>query len=167
MGLAVQTTRVQYSPLDYEAEIARMHARLMEAERERDEALVKLDMLQLLHGSGPKERRVEDAQCGWLTRGMVIVLAVLAVKGRLVSKDTMMRALEHYGDMTSENAKILDVYICKIRQRLAQHNIDVRIKTVWGRGWQIEAETLQAARALLWWDAVDTPPQSAANSSNF
>lgn len=31
--------------------------------------------------------------------------------------------------------KILDVFICKIRKKLAEHGIE--IKTIWGRGWQI------------------------------
>ena len=47
--------------------------------------------------------------------------------------------------------KIIDVFICKLRKKLAQAGADNLIGTVWGRGYMIREpvnEVIPAARAM-------------------
>lgn len=37
--------------------------------------------------------------------------------------------------------KILDVMICKIRRKLMEGQAQIRIETIWGRGWRMTAES--------------------------
>lgn len=57
-------------------------------------------------------------------------------KGHPVQKDTMLDYL--YGGMDEPDAKILDVFICTLRKKLAASNDgDNCIRTVWGRGYAL------------------------------
>ena len=55
-------------------------------------------------------------------------------KGATLTKETFLNNL--YGGMDEPDAKIIDVFICKLRKKLAVasqgHNF---IETVWGRGY--------------------------------
>lgn len=54
----------------------------------------------------------------------------------LVSKDALLTHLYAYSE--EPGARIIDVYVCKIRQKLAQSGCsDVTIDTVWGAGYRL------------------------------
>jgi two-component system cell cycle response regulator CtrA len=58
-------------------------------------------------------------------------------KGMLVSKDTLLNHL--YGGMDEPEHKIVDVFICKLRKKLAATSDGTNyIRTVWGRGYIID-----------------------------
>lgn len=59
-------------------------------------------------------------------------------RGATVTRETMMSHL--YGGMDEPERKILDVYICKIRQKLerATPDLTTQIETVWGRGYAMK-----------------------------
>lgn len=65
----------------------------------------------------------------------IVELMALRV-GEVVTKGDFFAYL--YGDGDQPDAKILDVYICKVRRklRLAAGGIDL-IETVWGRGYRL------------------------------
>jgi two-component system cell cycle response regulator CtrA len=65
------------------------------------------------------------------------LLEVLATrKGMIQSKDALLAQLYEMDD--APNIKIIDVYICKLRQKLAAANGGRHhIETVWGRGYRI------------------------------
>jgi two-component system, cell cycle response regulator CtrA len=72
------------------------------------------------------------------------ILELLSLrKGSTLTKEAFLNNL--YGGMDEPEAKIIDVFICKLRKKLATasqgHNF---IETVWGRGYTLREPTLQS-----------------------
>ena len=57
-------------------------------------------------------------------------------KNLILTKDAMLNQL--YGGLDEPEVKIIDVFICKIRKKLARAGLDNVIATVWGRGYTIQ-----------------------------
>jgi two-component system cell cycle response regulator CtrA len=75
----------------------------------------------------------------------ILELMVLR-KGMVLTKEAFLNHL--YGGMDEPDMKIIDVFICKLRKKLAQSGADHLIETVWGRGYMIrEPHTDPAFRA--------------------
>ncbi len=71
-----------------------------------------------------------------LTSKEYAMLEVLALrKGFVLTKEAFLSHL--YGGMDEPEIKIIDVFICKIRKKLAEVGLDNLIETVWGRGYLI------------------------------
>ena len=76
-----------------------------------------------------------DGQLVYLTRREYSILELLAIrKGSTLTKEMFLNHL--YGGMDEPEIKIIDVFICKLRKKLAaatggNHHIE----TVWGRGY--------------------------------
>jgi two-component system, cell cycle response regulator CtrA len=70
--------------------------------------------------------------------------ALLARPGRLRSKAACQEALYQAG--AEPSSRTVDVFICRLRRKLAAVGADVAIRTVWGRGYVLER--LAAGRAL-------------------
>jgi two-component system, cell cycle response regulator CtrA len=64
----------------------------------------------------------------------ILELLVLR-KGMVLTKETFLNHL--YGGMDEPEMKIIDVFICKLRRKLAIAGVDNLIGTVWGRGYMI------------------------------
>jgi len=64
----------------------------------------------------------------------ILELLVLR-KGMVLSKEAFLNHL--YGGMDEPEMKIIDVFVCKLRKKLAQAGADNLIGTVWGRGYMI------------------------------
>ena len=64
----------------------------------------------------------------------ILELLVLR-KGMVLTKETFLNHL--YGGMDEPEMKIIDVFICKLRKKLAQAGAGNLIGTVWGRGYMI------------------------------
>jgi two-component system cell cycle response regulator CtrA len=64
----------------------------------------------------------------------ILELLVLR-KGMVLTKETFLNHL--YGGMDEPEMKIIDVFICKLRKKLAQAGVDNLIGTVWGRGYML------------------------------
>jgi len=87
-----------------------------------------------------------DGQSIHLTGKEYGILELLALrKGTTLTKEMFLNHL--YGGMDEPEAKIIDVFVCKLRKKLATaadgHNF---IETVWGRGY-VMREPNEAARA--------------------
>ena len=54
-------------------------------------------------------------------------------RGMVLTKDTILNHL--YDGMDEPERKIIDVFVCKLRKKLAQAGADNLIGTVWGRGY--------------------------------
>ncbi len=72
------------------------------------------------------------------------ILELLSLrKGSTLTKEAFLNNL--YGGMDEPEAKIIDVFICKLRKKLATasqgHNF---IETVWGRGYTLQEPALQS-----------------------
>ena len=73
------------------------------------------------------------------------ILELLSLrKGATLSKDLLMDHL--YGGMDEPEAKIIDVFICKLRKKLAAVcDGEQYIQTVWGSGYRLDDTSMKAA----------------------
>jgi two-component system, cell cycle response regulator CtrA len=73
------------------------------------------------------------------------ILELLSLrKGATLSKDLLMDHL--YGGMDEPEAKIIDVFICKLRKKLAcVCDGEQYIQTVWGSGYRLDDTAMKAA----------------------
>ncbi|WP_209428408.1 response regulator transcription factor [Pararhodobacter sp. SW119] len=93
-----------------------------------------------------------------LTRREYQLLEFLALRrGTTVSKDALLTHM--YDGVDEPDAKIIDVYVCKIRSKLADVAPDLvaQIETVWGRGYALKSGEPDVAR-------LAPPPPLAARS---
>jgi len=67
-------------------------------------------------------------------------------KGAVLTKEAFLNHL--YGGMDEPEVKIIDVFICKLRKKLAQAGAADLIGTVWGRGYVMRDPALTARPAL-------------------
>ncbi len=91
-----------------------------------------------------------------------VLEALVLKKGHVLTKDHFLNYL--YGGMDEPDAKIIDVFICKLRKKLTTAGGDNLISTVWGRGYVIRepepvAATTSAADSAA---KLTMPEQSAA-----
>jgi two-component system cell cycle response regulator CtrA len=72
----------------------------------------------------------------------ILELLVLR-KGMVLTKDAFLNHL--YGGIDEPEMKIIDVFICKLRKKLAAAGAGNLIGTVWGRGYTIRESALEVA----------------------
>ena len=53
----------------------------------------------------------------------------------VLTKEAFLNHL--YGGLDEPEVKIIDVFVCKLRKKLAQAGADNMIGTVWGRGYMV------------------------------
>ena len=71
-----------------------------------------------------------------LTRKEYQIIEILALrKGHVLSKETLLDQM--YGGMVEPNYKIIDVFVCKVRRKLAALGAGDLIETNWGRGYMV------------------------------
>ena len=88
--------------------------------------VLNLDSREVLVGS----RKVH------LTGKEYAILELLVLrKGMVLTKEAFLNHL--YGGMDEPEMKIIDVFICKLRKKLANAGADNLIGTVWGRGYMV------------------------------
>jgi two-component system cell cycle response regulator CtrA len=83
--------------------------------------------------------RVSDGRPLHLTRKEYTMLEILMLRaGRTLSKGALLNHM--YGGFDEPELKIIDVFICKLRRKLAEAGAPDMINTVWGRGYTIAPE---------------------------
>ena len=81
-------------------------------------------------------RSPSDRQMVHLTGKEYAILELLVLrKGMVLTKEAFLNHL--YGGMDEPEMKIIDVFICKLRKKLAQAGADNLIGTIWGRGYMM------------------------------
>jgi len=75
----------------------------------------------------------------------ILELLVLR-KGMVLTKEAFLNHL--YGGMDEPEMKIIDVFICKLRKKLAQAGARDVIGTVWGRGYMVRDPNGDGPRAV-------------------
>lgn len=70
----------------------------------------------------------------------ILELLVLR-KGMVLTKEAFLNHL--YGGMDEPEVKIIDVFVCKLRKKLARAGADGVIGTIWGRGYVIREAAAQ------------------------
>jgi two-component system cell cycle response regulator CtrA len=155
-------------PLSVEEEVGTLHAGA-------DDVLIRPVRIPVLHGrlqvmlrrclghassrltcgnvtldQAEQDVRVNDRQVR-LTRREFEVLEMLMLRpGVLLAKEHLMTKL--YGGEDGPDQKIVDVFVCKLRRKLAAASAADMIRTVWGRGYVLSEpapDVVAAARAGL------------------
>ena len=81
-----------------------------------------------------------------LTGKEYAILELLVMrKGMVLTKEVFLNHL--YGGMDEPEVKIIDVFICKLRKKLADAGASNVIGTVWGRGYTVRENTPMPAGA--------------------
>ena len=113
--------------------------------RSRNLASSDVELGNLVLNLDDKTVKVDGAEVR-LTGKEHQVLELLAMRrGTAVTKEMMLNHL--YGGLDEPEAKIIDVFVCKLRKKLrAAGMARVSIETVWGRGYLMH-ETVAAATA--------------------
>lgn len=88
-----------------------------------------------------------DGRVVHLTGKEYAILELLVLrKGMVLTKEAFLNHL--YGGMDEPEMKIIDVFVCKLRKKLAQAGADNMIGTIWGRGYMIRDPALPMPAAL-------------------
>ena len=67
-------------------------------------------------------------------------------KGMVLTKEAFLNHL--YGGMDEPEAKIIDVFVCKLRKKLTDAGASGLIGTVWGRGYTVRDQPAQAVASV-------------------
>ncbi len=139
-GLGLGADDYLSKPFHKDELIARIHALVRRSKGHADSVIAIGDLIVNLEA-----RKVElYGQKLHLTGKEYQMLELLALgKDSTVSKEMFLNHL--YGDLDEPDAKIIDVFICKIRKKLinASGGQDY-IETIWGRGYALREPTKQA-----------------------
>jgi len=114
--------------------IARVHA-IVRRSKGHSESLIKFDKVTLNLDS----RIVEvNGRTVHLTNKEYAILELLAMrKGTVLTKEMFLNHL--YSGMDEPEVKIIDVFICKLRKKLADAAGGTNyIETIWGRGYMLK-----------------------------
>jgi two-component system cell cycle response regulator CtrA len=140
-GLAMGADDFLTKPFDHSELLARLQAVVRRSKGFSQPALkvgplqLNLDSREVTVGGNPVH----------LTGKEYSILELLVLrKGMVLTKEAFLNHL--YGGMDEPEMKIIDVFICKLRKKLAQAGADNVIGTVWGRGYMLR-ETSAPVRA--------------------
>jgi two-component system cell cycle response regulator CtrA len=139
-GLAVGADDFMTKPFDKGELIARVQA-IVRRSKGFSQPSLRVGPLQLNLDS----REVTAAgQPVHLTGKEYSILELLVLrKGMALTKEAFLNHL--YGGMDEPEMKIIDVFICKLRKKLAQAGATNLIGTVWGRGYMIREPNVERA----------------------
>ena len=139
-GLGLGADDYLSKPFHKDELIARIHALVRRSKGHANSVIAIGDLIVNLEA-----RNVElYGQKLHLTGKEYQMLELLALgKGSTLTKEMFLNHL--YGDLDEPDAKIIDVFICKIRKKLinASGGQDY-IETIWGRGYALREPTKQA-----------------------
>ncbi len=88
---------------------------------------------------------VDDTQVHLTGKEYAILELLVLRKGMVLTKEAFLNHL--YGGIDEPEMKIIDVFICKLRKKLAQAGAGNLIGTVWGRGYMMRDPSSQNAMA--------------------
>lgn len=120
--------------------IARIHAVVR---RSRGHDVSKIDAGPLSLNLDTRDATVHGAPLRLTNKQFQMLECLMLRKGVVQSKEQLLNAL--YGGQDEPEVKIIDVFICKLRQKLDRAGASPRlIETIWGRGYLIRGETVSA-----------------------
>ena len=119
-------------PFDKSELLARMQA-IVRRSKGFSQPSLKVGNLQLNLES--REVTVDGTTVHLTGKEYAILELLVLRKGMVLTKEAFLNHL--YGGMDEPEMKIIDVFICKLRKKLAQAGADNLIGTVWGRGYVI------------------------------
>jgi len=85
-----------------------------------------------------------EASISLTGKEFAILQLLMLRKNMVMTKEAILAQL--YGGMDEPELKIIDVFVCKIRKKLAKAGLDDFIGTVWGRGYVVRDQASGSAR---------------------
>jgi two-component system, cell cycle response regulator CtrA len=140
-GLGLGADDYLSKPFHKDELIARIHALVRRSKGHAQSVIAVGDLIVNLEARNVELR----GQKLHLTAKEYQILALLALRtGSTLTKETFLNHL--YGGLDDEpEAKIIDVFICKLRKKLANASGGQDyIETIWGRGYALREPTKQA-----------------------
>ncbi len=106
---------------------------------------------------GSRDVRVADREVHLTGKEYAILELLTLRKGLVLTKEVFLNHL--YGGIDEPEAKIIDVFICKLRKKLAQAGAGDLIGTVWGRGYVLRDPANLGTR----FPVAEMPPAATPN----
>ena len=132
-------------PFNKDELIARIHA-IVRRSKGHSESVVRFDKVAI--NLDTRNVEVNGIQVH-LTNKEYAILELLAMrKGSVLTKEMFLNHL--YSSMDEPEIKIIDVFVCKLRKKLADASGGVNyIETVWGRGYMLKDNESSENKNLL------------------
>jgi two-component system cell cycle response regulator CtrA len=156
-GLGMGADDYITKPFDKAELIARMQA-IVRRSKGFSQPTLRIGALQLNLDS--REVLVAGRQVHLTGKEYAILELLVLRKGMVLTKEAFLNHL--YGGMDEPEMKIIDVFICKLRKKLAQAGADGLIGTVWGRGYMLREPSSEDARVLPIHTISEPAPQPRA-----
>ncbi len=131
-ALAAGADDVVARPIDRSELVARMRAVVRRC-RGHSQPVIQVGPLML--NLERHEVRVGDVDIHLSGKEFAILQLLMLRKNMIMTKETILSHL--YGGLDEPEPKIIDVFICKIRKKLAEAGVPNSIGTVWGRGYTV------------------------------
>jgi two-component system cell cycle response regulator CtrA len=129
-GFGVGADDYIVKPFDAQELIARIQA-IVRRSKGFSRSVLNVGSLSL--DLGAREVTVEGRPVHLTGKEYAILELLTLRKGIVLTKEAFLNHL--YGGMDEPEVKIIDVFICKLRKKLAQAGSEDLIGTVWGRGY--------------------------------
>ncbi|TCZ61247.1 response regulator transcription factor CtrA [Roseicella aquatilis] len=143
-GLAMGADDFITKPFDREELVARIQAVVR---RTKGFSQPRLTVGPLTLNLGSREVTVNGTPVHLTGKEYAILELLTLRKGVVMTKEGFLNHL--YGGMDEPEVKIIDVFICKLRKKLAAAGADSLIATVWGRGYVLREPGQTTARMPL------------------
>ena len=140
-ALSAGADDVLAKPFDPAELIARMQAIVRRA---KGFAQASLSVGPLTIRQDSHEVTVEGRDVKLTGKEYAILELLVLRRGTVLTKDAFLNHI--YGGMDEPEAKIIDVFICKLRKKLGLVGTDSLIVTVWGRGYMLKEPSTHASR---------------------
>ncbi len=127
-------------PFDREELIARIQA-VIRRSKGYSQPVLRIGNLQLNLDS--REVQADGRQVHLTGKEYAILELLVLRRGMVLTKEAFLNHL--YGGIDEPEMKIIDVFICKLRKKLAQAGAGNLIGTVWGRGYMMRDPNSQTA----------------------
>ena len=141
-------------PFDQQELVARIHAVVRRA---KGFAQPTLSVGDLTLNLASREVTVAGTPVHLTAKEYAVLELLTLRRGTVLTKEAFLNHL--YGGMDEPEVKIIDVFICKLRKKLAQAGADNLIGTVWGRGYVMRDPAQQTSRPPV---APPLPPTTPA-----
>ncbi len=138
-GLSLGADDFISKPFDKAELLARIEA-IIRRSKGFSHPSISVGQIKLLRDS--REVTIGDREVHLTGKEYSILELLMLRKGIVLTKEMFLNHL--YGGMDEPEAKIIDVFICKLRKKLAVYGAGDLIVTVWGRGYMMRDPSLKA-----------------------